>query len=210
MGRDEDGHAFQRQKAAALDHAVADALAAVPERVRCDDGEERGVHPKSYHALRWLDSLDRQLSLVLAEAAREVETTADVAVDALSPLAESLCVRLWAWVLTERGPGLPFEDDDAPEPPDWTQRLTPGDLIRFAEAHVRVNHKRNALIASAFPGEKGESRLSLAGFLGTVANDLHTRPFDLLRRWSLGELFAQRVTAAHAQREALKKREGAA
>jgi hypothetical protein len=210
MGRDEDGSAFQRAKQARLDQALADALACVPESVRCDDGETRTVHPKSYHALRWLDSLDRQLSVVLEQASREVETTADYAVQALAPLAESLCVRLWAWVLTEKGPGLPFDEEQAPEPPEWTKRLTAGDILHLAEAHVRVNHRRNAVIANAFPGEKGgESRLTLAGFLGTVADDLSVRPFDLLRRWSLGELFAQRVTAAQAAREAMKKRETA-
>lgn len=157
------------------------------------------VYPKSYHALRFCESLDVALRRVVASA----EQLEALDVQALAPLAESLAVRLWAWILTHPEPGLPFDETAAPEPPAWTTRLTPDDLLRLLAAHLEVNRIRITRIAQLFPGEAAtESRLSLAGFLGTIAQELGHRPFDVLRRWSLGEAFAQAVVAAQASREA--------
>jgi hypothetical protein len=124
-------------------------------------------------------------------------------------LVESLAVRLWAWVLCTEGCGLPFTDTEQdPEPPEWCSRLSPRDLIAFAAAHVRVNHTRTAIIAQAFPPEPGESRqsrLSLAGFIGAYADEKGIQAQDLMRRWSLGSLFAARVVAAEQQREQMRR-----
>lgn len=198
---------------AELDAAVAEALAAQPRTVLLSSGEVRTVYPKSYHALRWLDALDRSL-LDAAELAAQLEAAgADAAaldaakVASLRPLLESLAVRLWAWILTERGTdgpaGLPFDENDTPDPPDWTRQLTPDDLLAIARAHIEVNAARLRRISVGYPGDtRGATRLSLAGFLGSSAQELGVRPQELLRRWSLGEVFAQAVTAAQAAREA--------
>jgi hypothetical protein len=187
---------------------VAAALSAEPVTVRLQAPDApSAVYPKSYHALRFLDTLDHALRRVVA-IAQEAD---EVGVEAFAPLVESLAVRLWAWILTSVGSELPFDEQAAPEPPEWTRALTPDDLLALLEAHLEVNRARVARIAQLFPGDAThESRLSLAGFLGTTAQELGHRPFDLLRRWSVGEAFAQAVVAAQSAREARAAAEEAA
>src|SRR5690606_38827068 len=106
---------------------------------------------------------------------------ADVALTA--PLARSLAVRLWAWILAHPDPGLPFDEAKPAEPPEWTAALTPEDLVALLKAHVEVHHARVRLVASLFTSDQdADSRLSLSGFLGTVAQELGQRPSDVLTR----------------------------
>jgi hypothetical protein len=201
MGRSDPARETQ-----ALDAALARQLAAQPLLVPMSDGETRGVYPKSYHALRFLDTLDRETVLVLDRAAEaNVDDLDGSMVVMLAPLAESLAVRLWMWVLTHPEPGLPFDDaGEMPDLPEWTKSVKASDVLALARAHAQVNHHDLQTIAAAFPqtGSNSTSRLTLAGFIGTSADSLGVRPFEVMRRWSLGELFAQRVTAAEAQRAA--------
>jgi len=208
MGRTE-----QRDADARVDAAVASALSAEPMRVTLSNGTAVAVYPKSYHALRWLDSLDRSVrDLVGLAATAQVDTSDAIKALALAPLVESLAVRLWAWVLTEGSAdapaALPFDEATTPEPPAWTSMLAPEDLLLLARAHVEVNGRRLRIISDAFPSETSSaSRLSLSGFLGTAAQELGQRPATLLREWSLGEVFAQAVTGAQAHREARESAE---
>lgn len=198
-GRWELSEHLQQEKAARAEAALAAALVNAPVPVALSIPEKHAVYPKSYHALRWCDALDGALRDVVA-AAQEAE---DVEVQALALLSESLAVRLWAWILTSPDPWLPFDEGAPADPPAWTMQLTPEDLIALVKAHLAVNRSRIQLVASLFPAEQQqESRLSLAGFLGTVAQELGHRPSDVLTRWSLGEVFAQAVTASQAAREA--------
>jgi len=192
--------------------AVRQAGAGEPEPVRCADGVVRYVHPKSAYALRWLDSLDAQLAGQAGRAAASVRalaageaTAEDLRVLALRPLAEALAVRLWLWVLTRPGAELPFADDAPdPVPPAWTGAAMPEDLVAVWHAHRRVNHERSAIMAAAFPPDPAAtpSRLSLEGFLAHRSQELGVRPSTLDRQWSLGELYAQAVSAAVVAREA--------
>lgn len=207
MGRTET-----RDADPAVDRAIAAALAHEPIGVACADGVTRAVHPKSYHALRWLDALDRSLLDIAPMIAALDDSVEATKVLSLAPLAESLAVRLWAWIITTGGAEgaatLPFDEEQSPEPPDWTKALTPGDILALARAHAEVNARRLRIISEAFPAEaSGGSRLTLSGFLGTAAQELGARPADVLRRWSLGEVFAQAVTAAEAAREARARAE---
>lgn len=198
------------------DGAIAAALAAEPASVTLSDGTVRTVQPKSYHALRWLDTLDHTVQgWAGLMASLRPDAPEELKALALAPLAESLAVRLWAWVITEGLPdapaALPFDEDAAPAPPAWTSRLTPEDLLTLARAHAEVNGHRLRIIAEAFPSDRtGGSRLPLSGFLGTAAQELGQRPATLLRQWSLGEVFAQAIAAAQAAREARESAELAA
>jgi len=188
--------------------SVAAALASEPVAITLSvDGAPRAVYPKSFHALRFCDALDHALQGIVAQA----HALEDVDVTALAPLTESLAVRLWAWILTHPAPDLPFDETKRPEPPEWTAQITPDDLLILWQAHAEVNRLRIARIAQLFPGDQArESRLSLAGFLGTIAQELGHRPFDVLRHWSLGEAFAQAVVASQSAREAREAAESAA
>lgn len=184
-----------------MDATLAAALARAPVPVTLAAGDRVAVYPKSYHALRWLDTLDRSL----LDAARLADEAEQLGAFIAFPLVESLAVRLWAWILTEETPGLPFNEAAPGEPPAWTQSLEAADLLHLASAHAQVNATRLRLIAEAFPPERredGSSRLSLAGFLGTTAQEMGVPAFDVMRRFSLGELFAQAVLAGQAAREA--------
>lgn len=195
----------QEQEEARGHAALAAALANAPQSVTLSDGSTVAVHPKSYHALAWCDALDRALQEV-GEKAMALE---ELGVRVMAPLTASLAVRIWAWILTCPEPGLPFEEG-APktDPPEWTTSLTPGDILQLLQAHFTVNRERIALVAALFPPDReAQSKLSLSGFLGTVAQEMGQRPSDVLRRWSMGEAFAQAVVAAEASREARARAE---
>lgn len=195
----------EQERNARAQTALARALANTPVRVTLSDGSTQAVHPKSYHALAWCDALDRALSDVTQRAL----TLEDADVAFTAPLTRSLAVRLWAWILTHPEPGLPFNEADPANPPLWTELLTPEDLVALLKAHVQVHHDRMRLVSSLFKSEQqeAESRLSLSGFLGTVAQELHQRPSDVLTRWTMGEAFAQAVVAAEGAREARARAE---
>lgn len=185
--------------------AIARRSARASEQVTLTDGSVRSVHPKSYWALRFLDLLDRDYRQAAEQALASLEegSPADVAVHAVAPLAEALCVRVWAWVLTTPGPELPFADDARNlHPPKWTARMTPHDIVAIARAHQRIHADDARIIAEAFPDEGGASRLGLEGFLNTyVESGGHTN-YQVFRQFTLGETFANAVSRAIASKEA--------
>lgn len=193
-------------------NAMAGALASEAAIVKFEDGAERPVYPKSFHALRWLDTLDvavRDVVDAIAEYGQDPEFLNALAV---TPLLESVAVRTWAWVLTtgdsESTAALPFDDAQPLDPPAWTKTITGRDILALLKAHVTVNAEQLRIIAAAFPAEpNSESRLSLGGFLGTAAQELGVRPAQLLRRFSLAEVFAMSVASAQASREARERAE---
>lgn len=178
--------------------ALAASLAAEPVRVRCDDGETRAVHPKGRHALGFLSALDQDFRAVSSAVAQ----LADHDVTFYGRLTESLAVRLWAWVLCTPGSELPFGDVlDPPDPPRWTEALTLRDIDALYAAHLQVHGRRLALMATwDDPDPDSKHRLPLDGFLGHLALEKGLRPYDVVRRWSLGEHFAASVSAARAQK----------
>lgn len=188
-----------------IDRVLAEAAADVPVMVAFDDGQIRGVYPKSYHALRWLDSLDaQQLGLMEAAAAAMTGDTHNVEqLLALAPLMDSLAVRLWFWILTHPHPDLPFDEEHAgAKPPKWTMRASPADRVRVFAAHMEVNHRRIRLMTSYFPSKSGHaSRLPLSGFIAHVAEEKGMAVPLLMRKWSLGALFAGVISAGQAARE---------
>lgn len=204
-----------------LKAAITAALDEQPERVTLSVPEREGtawmVYPKSFHALQFLDTLDvalRELRLTaLAVDAEPSEKPEDATLAAaLEPLIRSQAVRVWAWILTHEGCGLPFDERESDvEPPEWTKELSPQDLLALFAAHVSVNQTRLTIIAHAFPPEQeAKSRLSLGGFMGSAAQELARPARELMRAWSLGAVFAQSVTASQANKEASEAARGRA
>lgn len=201
--------ARQEREAMEAEQAVAEALGNAPVPVATARAGTHAVHPKGYMALRFLDFLDAAAQDAAATALRIADlahgdTREGADALALAPLVDSLAVKLWLWVITHPDPGLPFNPTAAKaEPPAWTDAIMPEDLFAFWQAHFTVNRRRVELIAALFPAERqAESRLSLAGFLGTSAHEFGERPSALLNQWTLGEVFAQAITAAQSAREA--------
>jgi hypothetical protein len=194
---------------AAREVIVARTLAKAPVLVRLASGREVAVYPKSYHAAEWCTSNDAQVRYIVAQALAHAD---DLRVLAYAPLARSLHVRLWAWVVTTPGEGLPFDEATPAEVveadlPEHLARLAPEDLVALGEAWATVQHLRPAVVAKLFPPDDPRaSGLPLSGFIGACANEFGRPASELMRRWTVGELFAQAVTAAQSAREA----EGAA
>lgn len=198
---------------------VTAALDERPERVRLTVPEKDGrawmVYPKSFHALQFLETLDvalREVRLTVAalDATPPGDLEKETEAAALEPMLRSHAVRLWAWILTSEGCGLPFDDNRADvEPPEWTKLLAPADLVAILAGHIEVNRTRLAIVAAAFPPESDTiSRLSVGGFMGSVAQELGRPARELMRSWSVGAVFAQVVTAAQAQKESFAAAKG--
>jgi hypothetical protein len=177
----------------------------LPVVVRLSDGEHQ-VHAKGYHTLRWLTTLDRQLVALIAEAN---EYPDDVRVQALAPLLESKIVRTWVWVLTTPGAGLPFREDDAQaEPPAWTLTMSVEDLVVVWQAHEQLHGADCRTIAALFPQDpNAQERMSLGGFIGTMAHEWGVPVSSVGMQWTLRELFAQAVDAARSARAAQERAE---
>jgi hypothetical protein len=200
------------QKSGEVERAIADALAEAPEAVECSDGETRFVYPKSFWALQWLDMLNQQAahSLELIFSAREQTVVEDLPVLQLAPLMQATPLLVWAWILTSKGPALPFDDDTSLlDPPAWTKALSPDDFFKLLNAHRRVNSARLRLVSMYVerdPSGSGGPAFSVAGFIGAIAGELEPNAArTLMRSTSLGQIFGTRVTAAVAAREAMKR-----
>ena len=186
-----------------LEGAVRAAAAAQPEAVPLSVGLHR-VYPKSAHALWFLDALGQLCGPLAADALAVLESVPDAVRDQVPwpSLVTSLAVRTWAWILTTPGPGLPFADDatDA-TPPAWTEQLLPQDLLVLDRAHRQVNAERLRILASAFPQttDGAGSRLGVAGFLAGYASEHGARASEIVRLWSLGEVFAGAIAQVEAQ-----------
>jgi hypothetical protein len=190
-------------------------------------GETVYVRPLSYHALRWRDGLDIRLRRLAAEGLegralmleawrnpnldddeRRAVKEAASEILALAPLAESLVVRTWAWIITAPTPELPFSDEAADiEPPAWTRRLDPDDLIKLFAEDVEVNRRRTQRLAQAFPpdADVAPSRLTVAGFVSAYADGHNLDAEVVMRRWSIGKVYVSALSAGQLQRESFAR-----
>lgn len=192
----------------ALNRAIADAAADRPETLVLSDGAMWQVYPKSEYALQELrylgDAIDRLTRLDVASVERGVPVPPD------TTALRSLAVRVWCWIITHPGPGLPYpEDARDPEPPAALGLLAPQDHYALVAANHRVNGAREAIMARAFPRRSADfaSRLDFVGFLTAYADAKHLDPFDVLRRWSRGRVVAAAVSAAITADEAQQRAE---
>ena len=197
----------------ALARVMHEALADVPVQLTLSAGERIAIHPKSLHTLGELDVLDLTLcsaSTDLAELGVAVLNGDLVFADivearVLAAMLTSRAVQLYAWILATPGPGLPFgEQDEDPKSPDWTRALNGADLEAIVRAHLQVNREDIEFLAAAFPSdtEGARTRLPLAGFVGSYANEIGEKPRELMCNVSLRSLFAGALAHAQALREA--------
>lgn len=197
-----------------LARVLHDALADAPARFALTHGHRMEVHPKSLDTLDLLDALDAELQQVLQEmrataaavANDELSPTDGAAVHLLGTLLKARSVRLYAWILSHPGPGVPFAADDAdPRPPEWTADLTAADLEAIVRAHFQVNRADLDFLARAFPGDSapGTSRLPLSGFVGSYANEMGVPTRELMCNVAVRSLFAGALVRAQSTREAM-------
>jgi hypothetical protein len=196
-----------------VEAAMSAALAEAPESVQCSDGETRYVYPKALWSLQWLALLNEQATIMLGCTleARRLEVIEDLSVLHLAPLVRAVPLLLYAWILTHKGPGLPF-DDDAPltDPPEWTKTLDADDFYKIAQAHRRVNGIRLNLISTFLERDgsagSGGPAFSVSGFVGAIAGEMEPNAGrDMMRKVSLGQIFATRVASAAASRESMRR-----
>lgn len=192
--------------------ARAKSSAEVPERVTLSSGRDIMCYPLSYHALEFLSSLEEAMVHTGALTARValLETEDAERLVTTFPMLRSWLVRMWVWVLTNGTSGLPFDESDSElDPPAWTrEELTAEDLLAFGRAHRVLHGQRLALIGTMFPTSKGPQRMSLEGFIGAYAHEKGANVVELMRRTSIGRIFAQAASAVE-QHEAAKAKSDA-
>ncbi len=194
-----------------LPQVLHEALNDEPVPVALRSGVQVAVHPKSLDTLLWLEGLDADVEQCLDELRELVDAeAADAATPAqarfLAALLKGLALRLFVWTLTHPGVGRPFtEEERDPEPPDWTAALHAEDVEALFRAHLQVNHDDLEFLAQAFPSGRrpDATRLPLSGFLGAMAHEWGLSAKVVMRQWSLRGLYAQAITAAQTQREAM-------
>lgn len=192
------------------DQVIHEALAETPVTVTLRNGLRVSVYAKSLDTLIFLEALDADLRTVhedllqLVEAEARGETSAAQTVF-LAALLNRLSLRLYWWVLTTEGPGLPFREDEAsPTPPEWTAALHAEDVDALMRAHLQVNRNDLEFLAATFPSEPRAdgARLPLSGFLGAMAHEWGLPAREVLQRWTLRGLYAQASVAAESHRQA--------
>ncbi len=214
MGRGEPQHGADSKQDALLEATVRAAAARQPMPVQLSIGE-RLVYPKSAWALAWLDALDSIIAPAATMAA-ELASSEDTAIDhlrAFPVLLQAMAVRTWVWVLLSEGVGVPFGDEGVIDPPEYTTKLLPEDLIAIYSAHQKLHYDAITVMAAAMPKEDGEeSRLSLGGFLAGYASEHGVAPSHIMRRWSFPEAIAAAIATYESHRvsqlNAKRKREG--
>ncbi len=197
----------------ALGRVMHEALADVPVQLTLSGGDHIAIHAKSLHALGELDVLDATLrragedlaQLGVAVLAGELHFADVIETKVLATMLNMQAVQLYAWILATPGPGLPFDEQETdPQPPAWTRTLTGADLEAIVRAHLQVNREDIEFLAAAFPsdGDGVKTRLPLAGFVGSYANEIGEKPRELMCNVSLRSLFAGALAHAQALREA--------
>jgi hypothetical protein len=203
-----------RWDARAMDDMRA-ALAAEPRQLTLDSGRQVAVYPKGEHALNRLAVIGlacewvtvRRLALMDEDQTPDTLAALRAAVDAEAQLtAEFLAI------LTHPGPGVPWAEESRweQETPAWCRDdVSPFDVIAMRRAHLDVNLLRVNAIAerTRHLSAGGSEAMPLAAFLGVMAAELHVRPEDLARRWTLGEVFASALARWEAQERGKAKAE---
>lgn len=202
---------------------MADAqqsLAAAPLPVTLESVTGKSVYPKSEYACNRIVYLDIAIRYVvirrLALIEEDDQTPAGLETLENAVELESRLVREVVWILTHPGPDVPWPEDGSWEhdPPEWTRSLTPYDIIAVQRAHIEVNLRRINAIAERTRqlADTSEDQMPLAAFLGVMAGELHVQPRELMRRWSLGEVFVQSLVRweSHQRSEEKAERERAA
>ncbi len=180
---------------------VRDAAARQPRVVSLSIGD-RHVYPKSEASLRFLHHLDATVGAI-SESSVALEDEDSTRLRLLAAIVHSDLLRTWAWVLLHPEPSLPIDDAEQIEPPEWTAQLTPNDYLTIFGAHVEVHRSSMETMAQAFPPEQGQkSRLGLGGFLSAFAAENGLVPSDVLRRYSVGEIYAAGIASAESHRVA--------
>lgn len=191
-----------------LTQVLHEALADEPVPVTLASGQIVRVFPKSLNTLLVLEGLDADLRQTL-ETMRtvaldpEVESAAGVAF--VGALLKATALRMYVWILTHEGPGLPFgEHETDVTPPEWTTELVGADLEAIVVAHMRVNRQDLEVLAHAFPTEERPTngRLPLSGFLGAQAAEDGLAPKHLIYDRTLRSIFAASVVRAEMHRQA--------
>lgn len=168
----------------------------VPVALPSAAAEQVMVYPKSMEALLYVHGLDVQLAWMNAQRTVLLGMTTPQAIDALPRVLDAISYtyQLLVWVVTSKGPELPFAaQDDAPEIPGWIKKLEPWDFIVICQAHQRHLMRLSAL--SALLDDKKNpkdpvGRPSWSVFYGSLALDTGEPVGNLMKHRSLVSLMA--------------------
>jgi hypothetical protein len=193
-----------------LTQVVHEALAETPAGVTLRSGLRVEIYAKSLDTLLFCEALDADLAAVHDQLCAAIVAAAGedghlAVARFLERLNTRLAFRLYCWILSAPGPGIPFSEHDAdPAIPSWTATLHAEDVAALYRAHQQVNRDDLAFIAAQFPPEvsAAKSRLPLSGFLGAMAHEMNLAAREVMRNFTVRGLFAQAIVAAETHRAA--------
>lgn len=223
MGRTEQQeHASEAEQTLAR-LAAEDALRGAVQLVRLTDPDRDGkprsvaVAPKSYHALVHITERDGYLGRLALDVSALAEASSGAAILTRGQAIQEMNYqhRVLCWIVCQEGCQLPFRDsEERPEPPAWTEALSPFDIVRIIEAHKLVNGVRLQLalrlLAPPEPGT-GQRIGAWATILVTASERMKIPVQTLARDYTLESLIAQLAIAREGERAAAESlQQGAA
>jgi hypothetical protein len=190
-GETQSDSAHARNDATILDALRNEPIMVVP----LSDDDDIFVYPKGLDALLHIHALDLQLAWMLAqkeiletEASAESMNLIQYVMDAMAYTYQLLC-----WVVTTRGPELPYRvEDDDPQIPTYVKALTPWDVVRVVQAHQEHLARLSVLssLLDTTPQKEGGKRPSWSMFVGSMSVELGEPANVLMKHRSLAELLA--------------------
>lgn len=210
-GRDEGEQRRAKDDADRL--VLEQTLAGKPEAVDLDRVDDTGhrasvnVYPKSMYALQ--HAMDRDV--VLRHLAEQYHLLDRLNTPTAGELQGRCLVemgyqqRLLVWLVCSEAPGLPWPDENnRPDPPDWTGELSPLDVVKVVQAHRRVNGT-NLQVAAAILGleraDDGTTKepMSWATLMASLPKYLGKTTRALMRDEPLVPLVTQVMVAQHEE-----------
>jgi hypothetical protein len=207
----------------ARDAADATLTAALEERPAAvdlvrplSDGQTHlTVHPKAFSVLVRLTEVGRRIGeLAAVRLARSRATDVD-APRHVQMADEGLdyFYRLYAWVVTHPGPGLPYGWADLePTPPEWTRGLDARDFLSLIGAHIALDvlpFKALEILTHPDGSHEGGPRPTWAQWFASLAPDGQADTLTLMRGAGFMRLLATHALAADRQRQAMKQAQAA-
>lgn len=178
------------------DADVLNALRSHPVQVDIESATPLFVYPKSMDALMHVHGLDLQLKWMTRQLTLLQRMAGAEAIDAIPKVLSTMAYtyQLLCWIITTKGPGMPYEADDPnPTPPEYITSLDPLDIIKICQAHhkhlLRL-HALTALIDEKAQGAEQGTRPTWSSFFGSMAIELKTDEIVLMKQRSLISLMA--------------------
>ncbi|MBA2706252.1 MAG: hypothetical protein H0U59_00405 [Gemmatimonadaceae bacterium] len=190
----------------ASEDVVLEALRDAPESVRLTDGSEIRVYPKSFVALRAVQSCQDRINWMLERRDLLSKYQGAEELDFLARVDEAITrdYQVIVLIATSEGPQLPFSPFDGPtEIPERIATLSPVDYVLVHRGFLTANAIRLHVLTTMLDqmsGAEGGTRASWSTFFATRAEDSHLPASTLMSDRSLVSQVAAALLTADARK----------